>query len=73
VNLMRFSKAKCKVLHMGRSNPKHKDRLAGEGIEEKDLEVLVVDEKLNMSQQCMLTAQEASHTLAAPKSAWPAG
>jgi len=24
VNLMKFSRAKCKVLHTGRGNPKHK-------------------------------------------------
>jgi len=29
VNLMRFNKAKGKVLHMGQDNPKHRDRLAG--------------------------------------------
>jgi len=40
-NLMRFNKSKCKLIHMGRDNPKHKYRLGGEWIEsnpeEKDL------------------------------------
>ena len=41
MNLLKSSKAKCKVLHMGGGNPKHKYRLGDEGIEsgpeEKDL------------------------------------
>jgi len=32
VNLMKFYKARCKVLYMGWSNPKHKYSLGGEWI-----------------------------------------
>ncbi|GAB0179392.1 cAMP-dependent protein kinase inhibitor alpha [Grus japonensis] len=53
VNCMKFSKAKCKVLHMGQGNPKHNYRLGREWIEtspeEKDLGVLV-DVKVNVTQ-----------------------
>ncbi|KAJ7424064.1 hypothetical protein BTVI_07763 [Pitangus sulphuratus] len=62
VNLVKVYKAKCKILHIGQGNPKHKHRLSREWTDirprEKDLG-LYVDAEFNTAQQHVLASPES--------------
>uniref|UniRef100_A0A803TCZ3 Reverse transcriptase domain-containing protein n=1 Tax=Anolis carolinensis TaxID=28377 RepID=A0A803TCZ3_ANOCA len=66
-NKMKFNRDKCKILHFGRKNGNQRYRMGDAWLDssvcEKDLGVLV-DNKLNMSQQCDAAAKKANGILA---------
>ncbi|KAK4807162.1 hypothetical protein QYF61_024282 [Mycteria americana] len=63
---MKFNKDKCKILHLGQNNQRPQYRRGsvwlGSSFVERDLGVLV-DNKLNMSQQCTAAATKANRIL----------
>jgi len=69
-NLVKFTKGKCRVLHLERNNPMHQYRLGVDLLEsssvKRDLGVLV-NNKLSTSLQCALAAKEVNGLLGCVK------
>ncbi|TRZ25065.1 hypothetical protein HGM15179_002082 [Zosterops borbonicus] len=61
-NLIRFNKTKCKVLHLDWGNSQYQHRL-GDELVEKFIMGVLVDERLDMSQECAFAAQRAKCVL----------
>jgi len=65
-NLLKYNEDKCRVLHLGKSNPRHQDKLGTALMEssegERDLGVLV-DSEMTTSQHCALVAKKADGIL----------
>ena len=55
----RVPKGKCRVLHLGRNNPRHQHRLEAKLLVSSSTEKDLVDNKLSLSQLCVLVAKKA--------------
>ncbi|KAJ7420219.1 rna-directed dna polymerase from mobile element jockey-like [Willisornis vidua] len=66
VDLMKFNKDKCNVLHLGLDNTKYKYSLAKEQTESSPM-IVLIDEKHSMTWQCALAAQKANNVLGSTK------
>jgi len=74
-NLMQFNREKCKVLHLGRNNPMHQSMPGDNWLQSSFVEKLLgvlVDTKLNMSQQRALVAKKVPMTTKMPMTSWAA-